>query len=374
MLVSRSEPKVGSRPGCPRVKQPQPLTSSKRNVTVSIGLGVSSTPPPAEPVPSQAIKMQQSPFGLRLLQLAQLQPANASTPQPSSILLVQQRLGVQDLVLRFTPFLTLFALACSLLHLVVRQTRKGRIALPASSDGADLPSTTADDVKVKHDPFDLYDPEVYEDGVPLNETSFWRRVKTYGRLPLLVLSVVVLGVRITILVLPLVQGTNLSTFVLLSDIVAIGYYTYVLSLVVGYQGLTDVPSHWRMTLHIASLFGTIATCKGLETLLPKGDPANKALPTTAIERILDWVELGCVTVSFCLACFTYVAPVRLTVSSLLQVATTISVLIPRGPKLYFPMSKLYTSFVHCSFRVEMGERRLMTPCALQEDRRRRSHC
>jgi hypothetical protein len=70
------------------------------------------------------------------------------------------------------------ALATSaLLSLAVRglsASRRGKIALPVTSDGPLQP---------QHDPFDVTSPEDVIDGEPVDETSFWLKVRSLIQIP-----------------------------------------------------------------------------------------------------------------------------------------------------------------------------------------------
>ena len=196
------------------------------------------------------------------------------------------RLGVHTIVLRLTPFISLFALATSALLLALRHPDQGRIALPSA----------ADNDEAEHDPFDQVDPEVWEDGVPLADDAFWRRTQLLGRLPLLSLSLAALAVRSALFVLPVIAGNRSTTLPLLADLVAIALYVWLVVLTCSSLPLRDVPTHWRTLLHQASLLGAVTACRMLELLLP-ADAADEASPYDDVTlRILRYAELGCLTV------------------------------------------------------------------------------
>jgi hypothetical protein len=49
------------------------------------------------------------------------------------------------------------------------ESKRGIIALPVTSD---------DPLEPRHDPFDVTSPEDIIDGEPIDETSFWRKVRS----------------------------------------------------------------------------------------------------------------------------------------------------------------------------------------------------
>ena len=70
------------------------------------------------------------------------------------------------------------ALATSaILSLAVRRlsaSKRGKIALPVTSDGP---------LEPQHDPFDVTSPEDIIDGEPVDETSFWQNVRSLIQIP-----------------------------------------------------------------------------------------------------------------------------------------------------------------------------------------------
>jgi hypothetical protein len=66
----------------------------------------------------------------------------------------------------------------AILSLTVRslsKSKRGKIALPVTSD---------DTLEPRHDPFDVTSPEDIIDGEPIDETRFWRNVRSLVRIPL----------------------------------------------------------------------------------------------------------------------------------------------------------------------------------------------
>ena len=230
---------------------------------------------------------------------------------------------IQLLLPYLSPSLLLFAFSTSLFTFILRRPKTGSIALPLhtkTTTNASNEGEGGQEEDVVPDPFNLYDPLIFIDGTsPDDGTSFYRTIKLV-KIPLLLCLIALLGTKLLSFLLPLLSGRggpSASALPLLETIISLTLYTYLLALGIAYVPMDTQPKHWGMTIHIASLVGTVAVVRSLEVLLPH---ERIRAEEGGWEGWLPFVELG--------------------VASL---ATAIVVSIPRGPELYFPMEKLYTA-------------------------------
>lgn len=172
-----------------------------------------------------------------------------------------------------SPALLLSAFLTSAVTFVVRRPKLGQVALPihrevrraaGEGEGVDVEEEEAPAA----DPFDLYDPLIWEDGVSLDDgLAFWTNVRRV-KIPFALLLVGLLALKSTQLVLPLVRGAPLSSAFLLETLVSLVVYTYLVALGWSYIPIATQPKHWASTIHLASVLATVVVVRSLETLLP----------------------------------------------------------------------------------------------------------
>lgn len=191
--------------------------------------------------------------------------------------------SLPPLVLEILPPATLaFALLSSLaafafLHHSFRS--KPALSLPTHDRDDDESAYRASHAQTEQeikDPFNLYDPIVsFLDGTPIDPDRFWSGLVRF-KLPVLVGSVLLLLIASVDLTSPLTNipsssSTNPTAWGLVDQLArwtVYGLTTWLAWLSLSYvEG--DVPSHWRLTLHLASLFGTALVVRGLQVLLPR---------------------------------------------------------------------------------------------------------
>ena len=214
-----------------------------------------------------------------------------------------------------SPSLLLLAFLASSISFIIRRTKTGTISLPLHH----LKSSNSISAEEEHDadPFDLDDPLIFEDGASLDDGhSFWESVKLV-KIPLVLLLIALLATQLLSFVLPLLDGRAPPPSAL--DLIPLLLYTYLLAIGVAYLPMETQPKHWGMTIHLASLLGTITLVRSVELVLPAEGSSSRA-ERGGVGTWLPFFELGIVAL-----------------------ATTIVISIPRGPALYFEMDKLYSA-------------------------------
>lgn len=233
-------------------------------------------------------------------------------------------LGQLEVLPYLSPSLLLLALTTSLVTFILRRPKSsaGSIALPLhyshpttqeegeGEDEAVVPEETSD-------PFNLYDPLLFTDGTsPDDGQAFYHAIKLI-KIPLLLLLIALLAIKILSSSLLPPPSAPRSALAWSETIISLSLYTYLLALGISYVPLDTQPEHWGRTIHIAALVSTVVVVRSLEVLLPHQTVEGAQ---EGAGRWLPFVELGVATL-----------------------AMGIVVSIPRGPELYFPMKKLYTS-------------------------------
>jgi hypothetical protein len=185
-----------------------------------------------------------------------------------------------------TPSLLALAFLTSTVTFVLRRSKQGSVALPLHTTTLDDTSALTED---KPDPFNLHDAQVFEDGTSLDDgLAFWRKVKLV-KIPLLLALVVLMATKLLQILLPLVNGTLSArpSLELAEQGIAFVLYTYLVALAIAYVPMHTQPEHWGMTIHIASVVGTVVLVRSLETLLPSREQGKEDLA-----RRLPFVELA----------------------------------------------------------------------------------
>lgn len=182
------------------------------------------------------------------------------------------------------------------------------------------------------DPFDVTDEELYVDGYPIDEDGFWRKT-TWKKLAVLVfllpptvVDLFTLGYFISLKNAFALLPRPLFTYLVqhASALAAVLIYSCVLTLLWLTQQ-HDVPRHWATTRHLALVLAVAWFCLVSAVIVPSTwdlfSPAPKHLDED-VKRALRTIQI-----------------MEASQVLLLLPATLLTLAIPRGPPLHFPLDK-----------------------------------
>jgi len=210
-----------------------------------------------------------------------------------------------------------------------------------------------EDNVTKGDPFDIIDDEVALDGYPIQEEAFWRKVYfrkimfAISLVPPTVINLVALGLHLSSLSENIVHSRVLTSYATMSYILLVPFHVYLLFQAIHYLGLNDVDRHWFLTVHLSAVLFVGFFTQFLMVLLP-ADPSISAVTPKMLLFALASGPRKTIEILRALQ------PALLLVAGLL-VGTT-----PRGPKLHFPLEKIYTPKTIASLK-EMAQSDEATP-------------
>jgi hypothetical protein len=145
---------------------------------------------------------------------------------PDSLLLLNSSKAMQSssaasssgaLLNAASPAVLLLALVVSATTLMVRLPKHGKISLPTyQTESEAVNAVSSHQTTSPSDPFDLYDADIWTDGVSLDDgEQFWKSM-TLIKGPLAILVGLLLATRLVALVLPVIQGSPLPAGFLFS--------------------------------------------------------------------------------------------------------------------------------------------------------------
>lgn len=191
--------------------------------------------------------------------------------------------------------------------------RGSKLSLPVSRNEALHPVT--EDEK---DPFDIYDPVLFDDGVPIDPTGFWRKIKR--RKIALLVSLLPAAAWNAHLLVQAILGAQPPNEIVPPALIA---SSHLVCLTIAYRSISlqETGPHWASVIHLSILLSINFLVSALLGLLPASEaPIGIVLLIGTREKLLSMV------------------PALLNVIPALQAVT-----IPRGPALHLPLEKLLTA-------------------------------
>ncbi|KAL1411123.1 hypothetical protein Q8F55_002073 [Vanrija albida] len=214
--------------------------------------------------------------------------------------------------------------------------RRG-VQLPAASDEALDGGVGA--FPAKRDAFDIDDPVVLSDGVPVAEAQFWRWTQ---------------GLKLTLLatlIPPVVANTLLLVFTIIASegfeeherlrafllpILLLPAHVINLIFAISYLYQKETRTHWPTTINLGVNLASQFLILGLLALLPSTPMPSSPISESRFFTITEIVNLPPLTI----------IPILTAVLPLLQLVPLLVVLvIRRGPPLYIPFQDLYPAKV-----------------------------
>ncbi|KAH7925973.1 P-loop containing nucleoside triphosphate hydrolase protein [Leucogyrophana mollusca] len=200
------------------------------------------------------------------------------------------------------------ALCSWLILCLTRRPSEGKLQLPTTQ------GTSLED-ELKHDPFDVTNPEDIVDGEPIDEDAFWRKMRLWK----LVLAVVFS----TILVLEAVclgwSATEQERSLLIEHALRTASALYLAALSIRSINQCDAAAHAKSVIHLAIL-AIISTLLLFTTAIL---PSPESIPSATRQA------------------FPALLPLWYCILALYVVAMIISSVLPQGPPLHFNPSLIY---------------------------------
>ncbi|KAI0074080.1 multidrug resistance-associated ABC transporter [Panus rudis PR-1116 ss-1] len=204
--------------------------------------------------------------------------------------------------------------AVSLGTVLLSPPDEGKVKLPT------LGSVDEDGEPLK-DPFDVAAPEDMIDGEPLEEQTFWARMRI-RKLILAFLFAIILAIQAISLGWASVNDDRVGIAI---QILHIAFSLYLLVLT-SYAVNKDNTAHARLTVHIAVLTLLASAFLGTIAILP-----STPNPVTSLLRLkLQYQSISVPSALWYTTVILYI------------VACAVAITMPRGPKLHFPSERIYS--------------------------------
>lgn len=255
-----------------------------------------------------------------------------SNDQPLSTLVP----ALSTAILPLTAFVSLSIFLSTHPRSPTRRFARRRIALPVHSHEGLDGEVDEQDVDDK-DPFEIDDPMVRSEGMPVNPEKFWS--STWKRKVLLLVSMLLpIGCNIAILVM-----TALSTYpnadeksraLAAPSFVAAAHLPTIL-VMYWYLSHDDTKSNWQTTIHLSTNLCTQFLVIALLALLPSTAPPRRhanVIDTLAMFSRWDVIKVPSMTT---LQALQSLLPV------LQFITLVIAVHIRRGPPIHLPLHTIY---------------------------------
>lgn len=219
-----------------------------------------------------------------------------------------------------------------------RKLVRRRIALPVHRDEGLDGQVDEDDLSEEKDPFEIDDPLVRSEGIPVNPERFWST--TWKRKALLLAwMILTFGCNIAIIVVTALSSyptIDQKTHALAMPCFAAAAHLPTLFMMCLYLSHDNTKSNWQTTIHISinliAQFLVIALLALLPSTSPPRRHAEVALDAIAMFSRWDVIKLPTMT------------PLRIlqSVLPILQfIALVMAVHIRRGPPMHMPLSAIY---------------------------------
>ncbi|THH26392.1 hypothetical protein EUX98_g7797 [Antrodiella citrinella] len=203
---------------------------------------------------------------------------------------------------------------CSLGVFALSGSKEGKIRLPTTT------AYDADSGEPLKDPFDVTKPADWVDGEPLDEVTFWSRMRLW-KLALVALFATILALQAVSLGFAVMEEDNI--WIATQSLYAV-FALYLLGITASALNKEYSP-HSLTIIHICALLFLATSCLGTLALFP----ANPIPVTTKVFSLLT--ASAAIVPQIC-----WLASV-----ALYLVATVVAFTIPRGPALHFDSNDIY---------------------------------
>ncbi|WOO81435.1 ATP-dependent bile acid permease [Vanrija pseudolonga] len=191
----------------------------------------------------------------------------------------------------------------------------------------------------KRDAFDIDDPVVMSDGVPVAEAQFWRWTQGL-KIALLAALIPPFVANVLLLVFTIIasegfeEHERLRAFLL--PILLVPAHVVNLILTISYLRQRETRTHWPTTIYLAVNLASQFLILGILALLPSTPMPSSPISETRFFTIMEIVSLPPLKI----------IPILTSLLPLLQLVPLLIILVVRrGPALYIPFQDLYPSKV-----------------------------